>query len=61
MINMKTVLVYDINTLPEKVTIDDVLKKYNEDGILLFDSTKGANPYVININSGTPLNINPTK
>ena len=58
--NMKTVLVYDINTLPEGVTIKDVVKSYEDQGIILFDSKKGSNPYVININKGTPLNTNPT-
>ena len=47
---MKTVLVYDINTLPEGVTIKDVVKSYEDQGIILFDSKKGSNPYVININ-----------
>lgn len=57
---MKTVLVYDINTLPEGATIKDVVENYESDGIILFDSKKGVNPYVIHINNEIPLNINST-
>lgn len=51
----KTVLVYDINTLPDGKEMSDVMESFEANGIMLFDSKKGNAPYVIHMNLGTQV------
>lgn len=59
--SMKTILVYDVTSTPEGVTMEEVMKSYNDEGILLFDGTKGRAPYTINVNQDTKLNLETNK
>lgn len=50
---IKTVVVYDISLLPLNMNIEDVMKKFKENDIIIYDSSKGGtlvkSPYIIEI------------
>lgn len=41
---MNNTLVYDISSLPENLSIDEILEIIEEHNIVLYDSSKGTKP-----------------
>ena len=39
-----TVLVYDINAVPEESDLADIIQGFLEDGVVIYDSTRGKEP-----------------
>ena len=49
----KSVVVYDISLLPLNMNVEDVMKKFKEIDVIVYDSSKGGplvkSPYIVEI------------
>lgn len=48
----KQIVIYDINSMPKKMNLEEILEIYYSTGVLIYDSNKDSNdPYILEVNN----------